>query len=332
MIAPALMKRTVKTREWNSRDRAAGSDVKPSRFCGNGANQTMKRHAHPSYLCSYETRAGIRFPGRGHFRQSPDLTPLDYCVWDWYKSEVYKRKVETREELLARIIRACAQVKECPNQLRSATQQLCTRTATALQLVDFLNIYREFKEDIASKYSMSESGELHVVFANSDLTRLNRSSHSIGPDPDLTEVPGTSQGVSVRGNGTEACVMEQSVRKEILQIKEVKYRVIELVLNQTERFKQEEADYDEALRKIKRSQLSKDRSESHKRYQEGTTYEATRSGDNGIRRPWMKLMIYLAVALLCLVMLWMAAVVGVLIAAKRCSSYNDCYSCGCGGG
>ncbi|KAJ4433037.1 hypothetical protein ANN_15294 [Periplaneta americana] len=30
------------------------------------------------------------------------------------------------------------------------------------------------------------------------------------------------------------------------------------------------------------SQLSEDRSEPHQRYQEGTTYEATRPGDNGI--------------------------------------------------
>ncbi|KAJ4430186.1 hypothetical protein ANN_22396 [Periplaneta americana] len=44
----------------------------------------------------------------------------------WLKSEVYKRKVETREELLAHILHDCAEVKECSNQLRSATQQLST--------------------------------------------------------------------------------------------------------------------------------------------------------------------------------------------------------------
>ncbi|KAJ4447583.1 hypothetical protein ANN_09590 [Periplaneta americana] len=50
--------------------------------------------------------------------RSPDFTALAYCMWNWLKSEVYKRKEETREELLARILHACAQVKECPNQLR----------------------------------------------------------------------------------------------------------------------------------------------------------------------------------------------------------------------
>ncbi|KAJ4443651.1 hypothetical protein ANN_05326 [Periplaneta americana] len=70
--------------------------------------------------------------------RSPDLTPLDYCVWGWLKSEVYKRKVKTREELLARILHACAQVKQCPNQLRSATQQLSKRAEEKKELVGSL--------------------------------------------------------------------------------------------------------------------------------------------------------------------------------------------------
>jgi hypothetical protein len=27
--------------------------------------------------------------------RSPDLTPLDFCLWGWMKSEVYGRKVDT---------------------------------------------------------------------------------------------------------------------------------------------------------------------------------------------------------------------------------------------
>ncbi|KAJ4430307.1 hypothetical protein ANN_22520 [Periplaneta americana] len=50
------------------------------------------------------------------------------------KREIYTRKVETREELLTRILHACAQVKECPNQLRSATQQLSTRAAKCIEV------------------------------------------------------------------------------------------------------------------------------------------------------------------------------------------------------
>ncbi|KAJ4433445.1 hypothetical protein ANN_15748 [Periplaneta americana] len=71
-----------------------------------------------------ETYSG-RWIGRGGIiswpTRSPDLVLLDYCVLGWLKSEVYKRKAETRIELIARILHVCAQVKECPNQFRSAT-------------------------------------------------------------------------------------------------------------------------------------------------------------------------------------------------------------------
>jgi hypothetical protein len=43
---------------------------------------------------------------------SPDLTPLDFCLWDWMKSELYKRKVDTWDELLDRIMDAIARIKE----------------------------------------------------------------------------------------------------------------------------------------------------------------------------------------------------------------------------
>jgi len=38
---------------------------------------------------------------------SPDLTPLDFCLCGWMKSEIYKtRVVDTPDELLARILDA----------------------------------------------------------------------------------------------------------------------------------------------------------------------------------------------------------------------------------
>ncbi|KAJ4438429.1 hypothetical protein ANN_14374 [Periplaneta americana] len=67
--------------------------------------------------------------------KSPDHSPLDYCVWGWLKSQVYICKVEIREEVLTRILHACAQVKECRSQLRSATQQLSTRAAKSELLI-----------------------------------------------------------------------------------------------------------------------------------------------------------------------------------------------------
>jgi len=33
--------------------------------------------------------------------ESPDITQFDFCLWGWMKAEVYKRKVDTWEKLLA---------------------------------------------------------------------------------------------------------------------------------------------------------------------------------------------------------------------------------------
>jgi hypothetical protein len=42
----------------------------------------------------------------------PDLTPFDFYLWGWMKSEVYRRKVDTWDELLDRIMDAIARIKE----------------------------------------------------------------------------------------------------------------------------------------------------------------------------------------------------------------------------
>jgi hypothetical protein len=48
--------------------------------------------------------------------ESADLTPLDFCLWGWMKSEDYKRKVHTRAEPLTRILDASARIKKCEDQ------------------------------------------------------------------------------------------------------------------------------------------------------------------------------------------------------------------------
>jgi len=40
--------------------------------------------------------------------ESPKRIPLDFGLWGWMKSESYKRMVDTRDELLARILDAAA--------------------------------------------------------------------------------------------------------------------------------------------------------------------------------------------------------------------------------
>jgi len=37
---------------------------------------------------------------------------LDFCLWGWMKSEVYKEKVNTRDELVARIVNSAAVIKQ----------------------------------------------------------------------------------------------------------------------------------------------------------------------------------------------------------------------------
>jgi hypothetical protein len=37
-----------------------------------------------------------------------NLTTLDFCLWGWMKSEVYKEKANTRDELVARIMNSVA--------------------------------------------------------------------------------------------------------------------------------------------------------------------------------------------------------------------------------
>ena len=40
------------------------------------------------------------------------LTPLDFCMWGWIKREIYKEKVNTRDELVALIMNSAALIKQ----------------------------------------------------------------------------------------------------------------------------------------------------------------------------------------------------------------------------
>jgi hypothetical protein len=59
-------------------------------------------------------------------------SPLDFCLCGWMKSEVYKRKVDTRDKLLALILDAAARVKKLEDQLRRTTRDLRTRVAKGI--------------------------------------------------------------------------------------------------------------------------------------------------------------------------------------------------------
>ena len=67
--------------------------------------------------------------------ESPKLSPLNFCLWGWMKSEVYKRNVNSRDELLActRIFDAADRMKKRKDQFRRTTRYLRTRVAKFIE-------------------------------------------------------------------------------------------------------------------------------------------------------------------------------------------------------
>jgi len=66
--------------------------------------------------------------------ETTDLNSLDFCLSGRLKDEVYKRKVDTREELIARILDAAALIKKREYQLRRTTRDLRTRVAKCIEV------------------------------------------------------------------------------------------------------------------------------------------------------------------------------------------------------
>ena len=59
---------------------------------------------------------------------------LDFCLWGWTKSEVYKEKVNTRDELVARIMNSAALIKqERQEDLRSAKRTITKRVEKCIE-------------------------------------------------------------------------------------------------------------------------------------------------------------------------------------------------------
>ena len=44
-------------------------------------------------------------------QRSPDLTPSDFYLWGWMKNEVYRRKVDARDEMLDLVMDVIAGIK-----------------------------------------------------------------------------------------------------------------------------------------------------------------------------------------------------------------------------
>ena len=64
-----------------------------------------------------------------------DLTPLDFCLWEWMKSEVYKEKVNTRDELVAGSMNSAALIKqERQDDIRRATRTIAKRVEKCIEV------------------------------------------------------------------------------------------------------------------------------------------------------------------------------------------------------
>jgi len=60
---------------------------------------------------------------------------LDYCLWGWMKSEVYKEEVNTKDELVARIMNSAAVIKqERQDDLKSATRTVAKRVEKCIEV------------------------------------------------------------------------------------------------------------------------------------------------------------------------------------------------------
>jgi len=61
----------------------------------------------------------------------------DFCLRGWMKSEVYKEKVNTRDELVARLMNSTALIKqERQDDLRRATRTIAKRVEKCIEVDD----------------------------------------------------------------------------------------------------------------------------------------------------------------------------------------------------
>jgi hypothetical protein len=59
----------------------------------------------------------------------------DFCLWGWMNSEVYKEKVNTRDELVAQIMNSAALLKqERQDDVRRATRTVVKRVENCIEV------------------------------------------------------------------------------------------------------------------------------------------------------------------------------------------------------
>jgi len=59
----------------------------------------------------------------------------DFCLWGWMKKEVYKENLNTRGELVARVLNSAALIKqERQDDLRKATRTVAKRAEKCIEV------------------------------------------------------------------------------------------------------------------------------------------------------------------------------------------------------
>jgi len=59
----------------------------------------------------------------------------DFCLWGWMRSEVYKEKLNTRDELVERIMNSAALIQqERQDDLRRATRTVAKRVEKCIEV------------------------------------------------------------------------------------------------------------------------------------------------------------------------------------------------------
>jgi len=74
----------------------------------------------------------LTYEGRVLFVSRPNS--FRFCSWGWIKSQVYKRKLDTRDEFFAGKLDVAAHVKKCDDQLRRTASELCTRVVKGIKV------------------------------------------------------------------------------------------------------------------------------------------------------------------------------------------------------
>ena len=83
---------------------------------------------------------------------------LRFCLWVWMKSEAYKETVNTRDELVARVMNSAAVIKpEREDDLRRATRTIVKRVVKCIEVDGgIFNSYFELLQFIEIIYITSK--------------------------------------------------------------------------------------------------------------------------------------------------------------------------------